>query len=200
MDEAAFFARLSRSRGASNKVQYLRIQALHLQEADMPSQALTLLKRAQTDYPEAPGQVSGILMQEAECCWAVNDPVSSIEAYIRALAAQRHYPNVVHAIALSFAQRFYRHDSGCYAAMLLDAIHEELKRWSGLEPYMKVRYAVAMVRLHEQLNEKSDAAQCARIALENLPQCPREVDDDTRAWLINVNKFGQGETPKTKSD
>ncbi len=201
MDEAEFFARLSRSRGASNKVQYLRIQALHLQEAEMPSQALTLLKRAQADYPEEPGQVSGILMQEAECCWAVGDPVSSFEAYMRALAAQRRHPNVVHAIALSFAQRFYSHDSGCYAAMLLDAIHKELKRWSGQEPYTKVRYAIVMARLHEQLNENSDAAQCARIALENLSQCPREVDDDTRAWLIRVNKSGiQGEAPKTKSD
>ncbi len=134
----------------------------------MPSQALTLLERAQMDYPEQPGQMGGILMQEAECRWSTGDRAGSFEAYMRALAAQYRYPNVIRAIALSFAQRFYDHDGGSYAGILLDAIGEELKSWSGLEPYMKVRYAVVMARLHSHLNEKSDAGQCAKIALENL--------------------------------
>ena len=112
---------------------------------------------------------------------------------MKALAAQRRHPNVICAIALSFAQRFHDHNGGRYAATLLNAIHEELKRWSGLEPYLKVRYAIVMARLHERLGERGDAAQCARIALENSPQCPREVDDDTHAWLTEVYKFGMKE-------
>jgi hypothetical protein len=95
-------------------------------------------------------------------------------------------------IALPFAERFYDYDGGRFAGMLLEAIDEELHRLSGLEPYLKVRYAVAMARLYDRLNDKSNAAQCVRIALENLPHCPREVDQDTRAWLRTVYDAGIG--------
>jgi hypothetical protein len=47
-DQADFFARLKRSRGASNKAQYLRIQASHLEGVGSPGllrASLTLLDK-----------------------------------------------------------------------------------------------------------------------------------------------------------
>jgi hypothetical protein len=86
-DEAAFFARLSRSRGAFNKIQYLRIQAHFFQEAELPNQALRLLELAEADYPNELGQMTGVLEQKAACLWSIGDRTGSFDSYVGALAA-----------------------------------------------------------------------------------------------------------------
>src|SRR5689334_20933906 len=80
---AEFFERLKRARGSGSKAQYLRIQALHLQQVGEPAclrAALELLQLMVADYPEAI-QLAQAHKQRAECLIAVGERDSGLLAY-----------------------------------------------------------------------------------------------------------------------
>src|SRR5581483_9187282 len=95
IDQKQFFDRLKRSREAFHKVQYLRIQALYLQESGLHHDAIALLNKLLTDYPNESFEELPALHQKAECLWAVGDHIGSFEAYAQALASQRRDPHRV---------------------------------------------------------------------------------------------------------
>ena len=109
-DQAEFFERLRRSRGTFHKAQYMRIQALYLPQSGLHAEALTLLNMQLRDYPEEDTQVTGALLQKAECLWSIGDHHGAFETYTNALAAQRRSPGRVHHVAISFAERFWDYE------------------------------------------------------------------------------------------
>lgn len=69
------------------------------------------------------------------------------------------------------------------AKLILSELQEEIERFSGLEPWMKVRHGIVMAKLMECQGDKVNAAQAARIALENLAQTNGySLDNETRSW------------------
>lgn len=125
-DQKQFFDRLKRSRGATNKAQYLRIQALYLHNSGLYGDALALLNMLLADYPDEESQKTATLLQKAECLWALTDPVGAFDAYTEALASQRRYPNMISHVAVSFAERFCDYDNGAYREVVLKELNDEI--------------------------------------------------------------------------
>ena len=93
-DQADFFARLKRSRGAGNKAQYLRIQAYHLEETHDPKlirAAIPLLDKMIAEFPEQ-GELASALSQKASCLGALGLLNEAIDCYREAFDAQRKFP------------------------------------------------------------------------------------------------------------
>lgn len=165
-DEAAFFARLKRSHGVFHKAQYLRIQALHLQENGYYAEALRLLRIARAEYPED-SQATRTFTAIAECLCAIGDMPEGFDAYMQALQWQKRVPNVISAVALSFAENFCDYDGGVYRETLMRELSEEIERFSaaGAVPYLKFRYCCIMARLLVGLNAAEEAVKWANTAI-----------------------------------
>lgn len=176
-DQKQFFDRLKRSRGAYNKAQYLRIQASYLQQSGLHRDAIALLNMLLTDYPDESSQKTAALLQKAECLWAVGDGIASFEAYTEALASQRHYPNMISHVALSFAERFCDYDNGSYRETLVKELDGEIARLPILFPIDKVKYGTLMASLLSGLGSTKEAEKWQavvtdarrRIAVEAIP-------------------------------
>ena len=94
-DQADFQARLKRSRGSSNKAQYLRLQALALQDAGtevLLEAAVGLLDQLLRDYPDS-SLVTSTYRQRAECLADLGRYDEALANYQAALEAQRQAPN-----------------------------------------------------------------------------------------------------------
>ena len=84
-DKADFEAHLKRSRTSFHKAQYLRIQAVHLQQVGTDSMlhaAMELLDRMIRDYPEA-SQLSSAWQQRGQCLVDLGRHHDAIEAFAR---------------------------------------------------------------------------------------------------------------------
>ena len=92
-DREEFNARLKRSRGASSKAQYLRIQALHLAEAGHHEGAIELLDRLLTQFPDSI-EIAQAHAQKADSLAELGQTEAAIEEYRTALQRQRDFPNV----------------------------------------------------------------------------------------------------------
>ncbi len=92
-DREEFNDRLRRSRGAGNKAQYLRIQAGYLAEAGLPAEAIELLDRMFSEFPERI-QLGEAHLQKAECLGKLGQIAQAIQEFRSALQAQRDIPNV----------------------------------------------------------------------------------------------------------
>src|SRR6516165_10699113 len=92
-DREDFNARLKRSRGASSKAQYLRIQALHLAEADHREGAIELLDRLLAEFPDSI-DIAQAHAQKAESLAKLGQTEAAIEEYRAALQRERDFPNV----------------------------------------------------------------------------------------------------------
>lgn len=87
-DQAAFFARLRRSRSGFHKAQYCRIQALELQQANNYKAALDLLDLLMTEWP-IDAQKAAVYCQKAECLEKLGDHEGTITAYKLVFDTQR---------------------------------------------------------------------------------------------------------------
>jgi tetratricopeptide (TPR) repeat protein len=92
-DRAEFDARLKRARGAASKAQYLRIQAVHLAQAELHAAAIELLDRMFAEFPERI-ELAQAHLQKAESLAALGKPDAAIAEFRAALQAQRQLPNV----------------------------------------------------------------------------------------------------------
>ncbi len=95
-DQADFFARLKRSRGAGMKAQYLRIQASHLEgtnEPELVQAALILLDKMFAEFPEK-NELASAFKQKAECLAFLGKPEQAVDCYRLALDAERNHPRV----------------------------------------------------------------------------------------------------------
>ena len=165
-DQQEFYARLNRSRGQSNKAQYLRIQAVELVEVGTEQAmhaAMGLLELLFAKYPE-PGEISGACLCMGECCEALGRLDDAVSWYRKALEQQRVFPNL-------------QTNAQLYFAML---VAEERKRdkyeeaisflgeWGSLDafPVMVFQECCARALIHFDREEKTEAREWARRALE----------------------------------
>jgi tetratricopeptide (TPR) repeat protein len=95
-DQAEFFARNSRSRGADSKAQYMRIQARTLLETGDPGlaqSALELFELALADHPTAMDRVWA-LEGAGECCERLGRAEDAADYYRQALERQQEFPGM----------------------------------------------------------------------------------------------------------
>lgn len=162
-DQSDFFGRLKRARGTYSKAQYLRIQALYLQQSGLYAEAVRLLNLLQAEYAEET-QATAAFLQKAECLWSIGDRPGAFDAYVEALAAQRRYPNSISLVALSFAENFHDFDAGSYRQMLLKELEAEIERLSVLDALSRVRYGRVFARLFAGLGDEEQARKWESIA------------------------------------
>ena len=94
-DQADFQARLKRSRGSVNKAQYLRLQALALQDAGTEAlleAAVELLDQLLRDCPDT-SLLTSTYQQRAECLADLGRYDEALANYQAAFEAQRQAPN-----------------------------------------------------------------------------------------------------------
>ncbi len=113
-DRAEFYARLDRSRSVFHKAQYIRIQALHLQETserELVTEAIVLLDDLVARFPY-PGELASAQLQRAECLDLLDRPAEAIEGFRAAVVAQRASPGLVTRVAQAFGMFCIRRDLG----------------------------------------------------------------------------------------
>lgn len=165
-DAAEFEDRLGRSRSASHKAQYLRIQALHLHEVGtrgLTEAALGLLDQLIAKWPVA-SQLAAAQMLRAECLIDLGRPGDALQAYRAALDAQRTAPNWRTDAHLGFGE--------LVVALRRAELYEEalaaLEEFGDNDPFPAQQYSQAVTRalIAESRSELAEARRWARVALE----------------------------------
>jgi tetratricopeptide (TPR) repeat protein len=165
-DEAAFEAKLSRSRGSRSE--YLRIQALTLADTRDPATARPAIELASRYLRENP---AGLLRAEvhttvARAFTTLGETDAAIQAYRRAVEAERATPNVRGYASLEFAWfAATRKLAGIYdevmAAMMSDLQNDAL-----LLPLNQYRYFGALALISSDLGDGDHAKRMARNAVD----------------------------------
>ncbi len=172
-DREAFFARLNRSRSASTKDQYLRIQALYLQKVgteEMLRAALELLDLLLEQSPDS-FQLASAYLQKAECLLALGDKAGAIEYFRKALQREREYPSVQTTAGLEFGWMIVEQGLSHLYDEALEAIQAYAERKPGpMFPYQ--RYVVNAVRaiIAEERGYHEIASELAQRALNAAAQ------------------------------
>lgn len=164
VDREDFNARLNRSRGASNKAQYLRLQALHLGQVGHHTGAIELLDRLFTEFPEK-SQLAQAHAQKAESLARIGQTEAAISEYRAALQAERDFPNVRTNAWLDFGWFVLE--------MQLTPLYDEIVKVTkefrekvGLQfPATEYRYAAIQALLADYHGDKEQARQFAQQAL-----------------------------------
>jgi len=99
-DQEEFLARLGRCRKQANKAQYLRIQALHLEEK-YPAASLELLQRIISEFPDH-FELAQTYVQMARCQIALSDPDAAVLSFRKALAREVEFPSMLTHAYLDF--------------------------------------------------------------------------------------------------
>src|SRR5262249_18363839 len=163
-DREDFNARLKRSRGAGNKAQYLRLQALHLAEAGHDEGAIELPDRLFAEFPDSI-DIAQAHAQKAESLAKIGQTETAIDEYRAALQRERDFPNVRTNAWLDFGWFVLEKE----LSVLYDEVArvlEEFREEGGLKfPAIEYRYAAIQALLAEARGEKSRAREFARQAL-----------------------------------
>jgi hypothetical protein len=163
-DATEFMARLKRSRTAFHKAQYLRIQALHLQEGDPPlhEAALGLLDMLLRDYPDR-SQIGAAHEHRARSLAALGRGVDALDELRLAMQAERAHPGIQGHAYLEFAElvlTLRREDLFSEALSLLGA-----QRSAELFPFVRYRKSAAAAFLCEELGLDGESRAHATEAL-----------------------------------
>ena len=166
-DQAEFFARLNRSRSAFHKAQYLRIQALHLQEAGTPElirAALTLLDKVENDYPDSFDQAS-VYLQKATCRLALGNKTGAVDYFRKALQWQKVHTFVQTTASLAFAWMIVEHGLADLYDEALSVLDDYVE--SGHPVFAYQWYMLSAVRavIAEERGYRDRARELARAAL-----------------------------------
>ncbi|HZD59993.1 MAG TPA: hypothetical protein VE439_06020 [Anaerolineae bacterium] len=120
-DEDDFFAHLEKIDNPFHKAQYVRIQALHLQDVGNPLMLYSAIKLVELmieRWPE-PSQLAMAYLQKAECLEALGYTKEAIEAFRNSLAAERAFPKMRTSASLSFGMFAVSHElSDLYSEVL----------------------------------------------------------------------------------
>lgn len=164
-DQEEFNARLKRTRGDSNKAQYLRIQALHLAEAGQDGGAIELLDRLLLEYPNGL-EIAQAHAQKADLLAKSGQTVEAVNEYRNALQAERDFPNVKTSAWLDFGwlvvtnRVLHLYDE-------VDRVLKEFREEGGLQlPIVEYRYAAIQALLADARVDGERARQFAKQALE----------------------------------
>jgi tetratricopeptide (TPR) repeat protein len=166
-DQADFFARLKRSRGASNKAQYLRIQASHLEGVGSPEllrASLTLLDKMLAEFPELT-QLASAYGQKASCLAKLGEIDQAVVYYQRALETEREFPNVKTHAFIEFGRLIVENNLTKFFDEALAALEElnsrGIKFPSDVYQAFGIRSIIAVQR-----RETEKAKEFAKVALE----------------------------------
>ena len=165
-DQEDFFARLKRSRTTGNKAQYLRIQAVHLAEAGLHTEAVKLLNLMFREYPERI-QVAAAHRQKAECLVQLGQPDGAISEFRSSLQCQREFPNVETGGWLEFPWFIVQ----CQLSDMYDealSILEEFGAESKLTfPEERYKYCTIRAIIADARNDMQTAKDFSNAALQN---------------------------------
>lgn len=166
-DEEAFWARLARSRGVSNKAQYLRIQAHTLAETHedaLVRVALRLLERLLADFPE-PFQLAASYQQAAQCHEHFGELEQAIRYFRLALDAVRRHRGLDAGTALEFPWFIIEHrliDLYDEAIITLGSVQDAHLVW----PVAVFKMAAIRAMVANARGDHQSAAARAREALD----------------------------------
>jgi len=164
-DRADFHARLKRSRGTFHKAQYLRLQALALQEVGTEPlllAALGLLDHLEREYPE-PSQLAAACHQRAECLADLGRYSEALAAYQASFEAQRQAPHFKTEAYLDFGELVLglkRQDLYPQAVALLNEFGGD-----ELFPASQYRHATIRALTYEAVGDRRRAREHAERAL-----------------------------------
>lgn len=163
-DRVDFNARLKRSRGASSKAQFLRLQALHLAEAGHHDGAIELLDRLLTEFPDSIDIAQGHA-QKADSLVRLGQTETAVGEYRAALQRERDFPNVRTNAWLDFGWFVVEKQlTGLYDEVT--RVVDEFRDVGGLRfPAMEYRYAAIQAWLADARGEKTQAREFAKTAL-----------------------------------
>jgi len=160
-----FYRRLERSRTPHNKAQYLRLQALHLLEANLHSPALELLELYLRDYPE------DLMLTEAHLLYAialagVNRNEEALVHFRITIQRQRVYPNLITTVPIDFAIFVLQtKNKELYEEALQELNNYEVRRREIFFPSEKYNLNGLRAILLSLLDRKTEAKFYAEIAL-----------------------------------
>src|SRR5947209_1762515 len=160
-DRADFYARLKRSRGASSKSQYLRIQALHLAEAGHHEGAIDLLDRLLADFPDSIDTAQAHA-QKADSLAKTGQTERAIDEYRAALQRERDFPNVRTNAWLDFGWFVVEMElTPLYGEVA--RVLEEFRDEGGLKfPAIEYRYATLQALLADARGQQTRAREFAQ--------------------------------------
>lgn len=189
-DREDFNARLNRSRGARNKAQYLRIQAVHLAAAGHHAGSIELLNRLFAEFPQRI-ELAQAHAQKADSLAKLGLIEGAIQEYRAALQTERDFPNVRTNAWLDFGwlvaikelTDFYREVS---------QVLEEFREEGGFTfPAIEYRYAAIQALLADARGEKSRACELAKQALSEAAKAHSGLRYHPTVGLVDAehNKF-----------
>lgn len=156
---------MSRARSSSNKAQYLRIQAIHLKDGGTPEllrAALELLDQLLKEFPQRT-ELAIAHMTRAECLTGLNRTDEALDAYRKALSAQRAFPNAGTNAYLGFGELVLALQRADLYREALDAI-EELGADNPF-PVLQYRAAAISAWISEARGDLAAARKFAETAL-----------------------------------
>jgi tetratricopeptide (TPR) repeat protein len=163
-DREDFGARLKRSRGAGNKAQYLRIQAVHLADAGHHAAAIELLDRLLAEFPQRI-ELAQAHAQRAESLASLGQIDAAIQEYRGALQTERDFPNVRTNAWLDFAWLVVERQLADYYDEVSQVL-KEFREEGGLKfPAIEYRYAAIQAILTDYRGDKVRAREFAQKAL-----------------------------------
>ena len=164
VDREHFESRLKRSRGASNKAQYLRIQSYHLAEVGNEEAAIELLDRMFAEFPEM-HELAQAHAQKASCLARLGKVDEAIQEYRAALQAERDFPNVKTNAWIDFGWLVVEKKlTDLYDEV--SRVLQEFRDESGLTfPATEYRYATIEALLADAKGEEARASNFAKKAL-----------------------------------
>jgi tetratricopeptide (TPR) repeat protein len=163
-DRLEFNSRLKRSRGANNKAQYLRIQALHLEEAGHHAGAIELLDRLFAEFPDSI-DIAQAHHQKADSLARLGQAEAAIEEYRAALRREREFPNVRTNAWLDFGWFVVERQMTRLYDEVADVLNE-FRDEGGLSfPAIEYRYAAIQAMLADARGETNLAREFAATAL-----------------------------------
>jgi tetratricopeptide (TPR) repeat protein len=165
-DQAAFHARLKRSRGSFHKSQYLRIQALYLAKAGNHLASLELLDQLLREHPD-PSQLSTAYLQRAESLLALGRLEEAVVEFRNSLQAEKDHPGVQTGTWIEFPWHI--------AVMGLEHLYDEAlslidrsRLGDGLIfPVLRFRYSASLALIAGARGERSAARMFAEEALKS---------------------------------
>jgi tetratricopeptide (TPR) repeat protein len=164
-DAEEFQARLRRARGTFHRAQYLRIQALHLEEIGtepMLRAALGLLEQLISECPD-PSQLASAYHQRARCLAELGACDAALEAYRRSFEAQRQVPTL-HVDA-------YRDFGELVVALGRSDLYDEVlardEEFGGNDAFPAHRFQTATTRalIAAERGQREEARRFAEVAL-----------------------------------
>ncbi len=164
VDREDFNTRLKRSRGASNKAQYLRVQSVHLSEADLHEGAVELLDRMFAEFPESI-DIAQAHAQKAESLAKLQQIDGAIQEYRAALQSERALPNVRTNAWLDFGWLIVERQLTDFYREISQVLHEFREEDGITFPAIEYRYAAIQAILADASGSPGRAREFAKQAL-----------------------------------